>query len=187
MPRERTVILSRQGGSGLIEVAIALLVLSIGTLGLAKLQISARRLGYEALQRTEAVALAADLFERMRANRAVLFAYTTTGLGAATGSPLPAPATRCDLGSCTALQLTTWDLWQWERGLNGAATGDSAGGLVSPTGCVAVSGRRVTVDIVWQGFREQQARTEDSVCGAGSSSGASSSQWLSMTSWIAES
>lgn len=187
MSRECTVILSRQGGSGLIEVAIALLVLSIGTLGLAKLQISARRLGYEALQRTEAAALAMDLFERMRANRAALSAYTIPGLGAATGSALPAPATRCDLDTCTALQLAAWDLWQWERGLNGAATSDSAGGLVSPTGCVAVSGRRVTVDIVWQGYQEHQARTFDRVCGAGNSSTASSSQWLSMSSWIAES
>ena len=41
----------RQRGAGLVEVAIALLVLAIGALGLGSLQITAKRMGHEAIQR----------------------------------------------------------------------------------------------------------------------------------------
>ena len=42
---------NRERGASLIEVAIAILVLSIGAIGLASLQISAKRAGFEAMQR----------------------------------------------------------------------------------------------------------------------------------------
>ena len=81
----------RQGGAGLIEVAISLLVLAIGALGLGSLQISAKRMGFEATQRTEAAALAMDLFERLRANRVALPEYAVADIGSADGSNLPIP------------------------------------------------------------------------------------------------
>ena len=70
-----------QSGAGLIEVSISLLILAVGTLGLGSLQIAAKRMGYEAVQRGEAALLAMDLLERMRANRGALPAYTAVGIG----------------------------------------------------------------------------------------------------------
>ncbi len=181
------LMLWRQRGTGLIEVAISLLVLSIGTLGLGSLQISAKRMGYEATQRTEAAALAMDLLERLRANRAVLPAYSTAGIGGTTGGRLPQLVVDCGGGSCSPAQLNVWDLWQWERALEGATTGDSEGGLVRPVACVTVSGRRVTVEIAWQGFRFLGVSADGGSCGTGSyGAGDADRQWLQMTSWIAE-
>jgi type IV pilus assembly protein PilV len=57
-------------GFTLFEVMIALLVLSIGLLGLAALQTRALRTGQAAEMHTRAGQLAADLLERMRANPA---------------------------------------------------------------------------------------------------------------------
>ena len=59
---KRTVHRSSQGVS-LIEVAVSLLILSIGAIGMAGLQISAKRAGFEAVQRTQATALAVEIME----------------------------------------------------------------------------------------------------------------------------
>ncbi len=176
---------ARQGGAGLVEVAVALLVLSIGTLGLGQLQISAKRLGHEAVQRTQAAALAMDLLERLRANRTVLAAYATTGIGDTGGAALVPPASDCNFGGCSPAERKDRDLWQWQQALRGASTGGGAGGLVEPRACVAVSGRRVTVQISWQGFRGLSLPSQPGICADDSSApDAAARQWLQMTSWI---
>lgn len=162
---------SRQTGAGLVEVAISLLLLSIGALGLANMQIGAKRLGFEALQRSEAAALATDLLERMRGNRLGLLRYRSSGLGGGTGVHLPAPARNCDTGSCTGAQRGDWDLWQWEAALNGNASRDSlgipVGGLVKPVACVQVSKGLVILEIAWEGFQSLSPGTVVSNCGQG--------------------
>ena len=57
-----------QTGFSLFEVLIALLVLSIGLIGLATLQAQGIRSNYSASSRSEATFLAADIADRMRAN-----------------------------------------------------------------------------------------------------------------------
>ncbi len=56
-------------GFTLVEVLIALLVLSIGMLGIAALYLESLRASRSALVRTQAVTLAADIGDRIRANR----------------------------------------------------------------------------------------------------------------------
>lgn len=174
-----------QAGAGLIEVAISILVLSVGTIGLAGLQISAKRQGFEALQRTEAAALAMDLLERMRANPEALAEYQTDGVAAA--APLLAPARLCDQASCSAGEMSRWDLWQWQQALSGAGVAGSVGGLVEPTGCVTVSGRLVTVAIAWRGYLALAGPGAAAGCGAGHyGPGESWRQLLRIRSWIGE-
>lgn len=62
--------MKRESGLTLIEVLIALVVLSIGLLGLAGLQAQGMRFNHEAYLRTQATILAYDMLDRMRANRA---------------------------------------------------------------------------------------------------------------------
>ena len=52
-----------------MEVLIALLIMSIGLLGLAALQATSLRANHGAYQRTQATFLAYDIMDRMRANR----------------------------------------------------------------------------------------------------------------------
>ena len=175
----------RQAGFGLVEVAVALLVFSLGAVALAGLQISARRAGYEALQRTEAALLAVDMLERIRGNRARLADYASSGVGAASGSALPVPASDCRHLPCTPGQLRAQDLWEWEQALDGAAATRGGSGLVNALGCLRVSGRLVTVKIVWEGFRAQQPPPTGS-CGSGRyGAAAERRQSLQMTSFIA--
>lgn len=74
-------------GFTLIEMLIALLVLSVGLLGLASLQSNGLRMNDSAYFRTQAVTLGYDMLDRMRGNslQAVAGNYTTQADGTATG------------------------------------------------------------------------------------------------------
>lgn len=111
---------NRQQGFTLLEVLIALLVLSIGLLGLAALQTTGLRSNEMASMRTTSTMLAYDISDRMRANPQ----GTTDGdyvidSGAVTGT-IP----NCTSSDCTTTQLATFDLSQWK-----AAVGSLPGGL----------------------------------------------------------
>lgn len=67
-----------QKGVGLIEVLVALLILALGVLGFAALQLRALDAAQEATEQTVAMNTARDLAERMRINRTALNTYRTT-------------------------------------------------------------------------------------------------------------
>ncbi|MFW1952510.1 type IV pilus modification protein PilV [Acinetobacter beijerinckii] len=66
-----------QQGVGLIEVLVALLILALGVLGFAALQLRAMDAAQEATEQTVAMNTARDLVERIRVNRTALIAYQT--------------------------------------------------------------------------------------------------------------
>lgn len=70
-----------QKGIGLVEVIVALLLLSIGVLGFAMLQIRAMDASMDASKRIQAMNLARDLSERMRANKQGLSKSIIVGKG----------------------------------------------------------------------------------------------------------
>lgn len=61
-------IRSTQKGVGMMEVIVALILLSIGVLGFAMLQMRAMEASLDASKRIQAMSIARDLSERMRAN-----------------------------------------------------------------------------------------------------------------------
>ena len=69
-------------GFTLVELLIALLVLSIGMLGIAALFAESLQAGRSAQLQTQAVSIAADLADRIRANHVSAGAYAGTGTGA---------------------------------------------------------------------------------------------------------
>lgn len=154
----------RQAGVGLIEVLIALLVLSVGVLAIIGMQVSGKQANYDAVQRTTAAHLAADLVERMRANPLALDSYLT-GAVLEEDAPLAEPAPGCssDTDTCSDDELAADDLYEWERQMFGLeetrlnADGDviPTGGLVKPRACLtgpAGGGSGLyTLTIVWRG------------------------------------
>lgn len=72
----------RYKGAGftLVEVLIALIVLSIGLLGIAAMYVETLRANRSALVRTQAIALASDLADRIRSNRVPANNYTGSGV-----------------------------------------------------------------------------------------------------------
>lgn len=68
---KRTTKAEAQHGATLIEVLITVLILAVGLLGVAGMQMTSIQSNHSAYYRTQATVLAADLAERMRANREV--------------------------------------------------------------------------------------------------------------------
>lgn len=91
-------------GLTLVEILIALLVLSIGLLGLAGMQTLSLKFNTIAYQRTQATALAYDMADRMRANRqAALDGAYTSGFGEPQVCGLPSSD-----GSVADQDLAAW-------------------------------------------------------------------------------
>ena len=100
-------------GFTLIEVLITLVIMAIGLLGLAGLQISSLRDNLSAEHRGKAAQLAYDMADRMRANtdRGNLFSlndYTNVALENTDCIIVP-------IVGCTATQQAGHDKFEWER------------------------------------------------------------------------
>lgn len=112
---------ARQRGVSLIEVMVALFVLSVGMLGISGLSLYSLKSNRDALLRTRAALLAADLADRIRANPAGADEYpalVTAGVAAANGCmDTAAPL------NCNPLQIAQDDVFYWRQALDSAAGG----------------------------------------------------------------
>ncbi len=96
---------SLQSGFSLIEAMVALVVVSVGMIGIAGLYGQGLSASRTALYRTQAVNLAADMADRIRVNR----------LGGANYGG-PAANNNCDppgAVNCTPAQMAAHDLFVW--------------------------------------------------------------------------
>lgn len=98
-----------QKGVGLIEILVALLVLAIGVLGFIALQYRAVEATSEAINRVQAMNIARDMAERIRANRNGFTSYKTETSTAANQTSF---ATNCITDSCSAADLADFDVAQ---------------------------------------------------------------------------
>ena len=99
-------------GFTMLEILIALLVLSIGLLGVAGLQTMGLRYSQSAYVRSQVTALVDDLADRMRANPGGVIngAYDNFG----TASTLPTdPGCIASANGCTPANLAIYDKLQW--------------------------------------------------------------------------
>jgi type IV pilus assembly protein PilV len=160
-------------GFTLLEVLIALVIVAIGLLGVANLQLTSKRSNYEAVQRTTATMLVQDILERMRSNSGQLAAYTNNGAGRTlTGATMG--MVDCSAAACLPPTLALYDLYEWEQALSGvteASGGVNRGGLVLPTACITIpaGGPAGSVDVAlaWRGLTNL-SNPGISNCGAGS-------------------
>ena len=96
-------------GATLIEVMVALVILSIGLLGLASLQLTGISSNSSSEKRTQAAIVANDLIERMRANPAGVNAGDYAGVNYTTIN-CATPPTSCENLSSGAVGCTTADM-----------------------------------------------------------------------------
>ena len=150
-------------GFSLIEVLVTILILMIGLVGLAGLQVRALTSQMEAYQRSQALILLKDMADRIEENRINAANYvTTTPLGT-------------DFGTCAASGVgSAGDLCEWHNALLGAAevdsSGNKVGAMIGARGCIyqtaaAASGvpGEFLVAVAWQGLNNTAAPAVD--CG----------------------
>jgi type IV pilus assembly protein PilV len=98
---------NQSSGFTLLEIMVALLIISIGLLGVATLQVRGQQFNQAAYLRTQATFLAYDLMDRMRANR-------VEAIEGRYEKQLPVNTSEeCDATACTTTQLINYDLDQW--------------------------------------------------------------------------
>ena len=102
-------------GLSLIETLVTIVVISVGMLGIAAVYVESLKAGQTAVLRTRAVALAADMADRIRTNQVGGESYDvgTEAAGAAPPADCAdtavAPAT-----NCTPAEMALNDIWQWK-------------------------------------------------------------------------
>jgi type IV pilus assembly protein PilV len=144
---------STDAGFTLLEVLIALCVLAAGMLGVGMMLLESIRASRSALHRTAAVALAADLGERIRANRAAGSAYAL-GLGAVAGKP----ASGCAVSdACDPLEVAERDLYQWQQAVLAALPAAVASVQVVPLGSVPAN--TFAISLSWAQPGDAEAAT----------------------------
>ncbi|NIR58097.1 MAG: type IV pilus modification protein PilV [Gammaproteobacteria bacterium] len=122
-----------QRGFSLIEVLVAVLVLAVGLLGLAGLQMAGLKQNYEAYLRTQAVNAAYDIADRMRAtcatprpdNCEALKGTYDIGLT----DTVSAPGTTCSGGgasTCTPAAVAAEDQYQFIQNVGDLPSGQGA-------------------------------------------------------------
>lgn len=154
---ERSRRYATQGGLSLMEVLTATVVLAVGASGLGVLQAGALRDSREALQRTEAIVLAADMLERVRANPGGGHA---AGLGDGPGAAPSCVFVECDPRELARFDVATWKcrLGAWTEAsacgalrAGGALLPEGQAGLPEGDGAVLVDADgRVRVTVTWR-------------------------------------
>jgi len=106
----------RAPGFSLVEVMVALIVMSVGLLGVAKMQAAALSNTAIASTRSLAAIEASSLASSMHANRGYWSSpgvATTIALSGTTVTPNVAPFTDCVAMTCPPAALAAYDLQKW--------------------------------------------------------------------------
>lgn len=144
-------------GFSMIEALVALVVLAVGMLGVASLFITTVQANSSAISRMQAVYLASDLSDRIRANAAGLSAYDT---GETTAEYTGSDAKNCYVSSasCTATELAQYDLYDWDRQVANSlpGTGDNRA-----TGAIAYTAGLPAVFVITVSWVEPGQDVED--------------------------
>jgi type IV pilus assembly protein PilV len=132
----------REHGFTMVEAMVALVVLAVGMLGIAGLYVTTLRSGGGAIYRMQAVNLASDMADRIRANRTANVAYLNAP---ANGNCYGAASVNCGPTAMAANDLLVWQAQV-------ATILPSGNGAVNVVPGAVVTGPYVyTITITWLG------------------------------------
>jgi len=103
----------------MVEVLVAIVILSIGILGAVGMQVSAIRMNKEVRYQATALTLARELAEKMRGNKDVAIQTTAAAnpflLNTTLTTAPSAPGSNCYTGQCAApIDIAKWDVYDWQ-------------------------------------------------------------------------
>jgi type IV pilus assembly protein PilV len=118
--RQRYIERKRQTGIGLVEILIAVLIMSLGFLATAQMQIQSMRNSRSSYYQSQAYFLANDIIDRMRTN----IDGVATGFYDNVQTTAAATNPGCSTKVCSDNELAQQDLYEWSANLhdlNGAS------------------------------------------------------------------
>jgi type IV pilus assembly protein PilV len=142
----------RSRGVTFVELLVAVVVMSIGILGVAALQALSLQQNRSALFRAEANQLANDMLDRIRANPGGNYAPVAIDAE-------PATATNCYLSDCNSALMAAFDISSWKCQLNSidpdgdtydiCSTLNITSSLPEGAGAVTQAGSTYSIEIQW--------------------------------------
>lgn len=153
LPSSHVVFVHHRPAAGfsLLEVLIALVILSVGLLGIAAMISSTVKSNDSAYMRTQATALAYSIIDRMRTNQ---LAAQNGDYDIALSTPAPGSTTICNGAgaNCDSATLAAYDVAQWRQALASSSNGLPSG--IGSIATAAVGGvTTVTVTVQWNDSR----------------------------------
>ena len=147
-------------GIALVEVLVAMVVLSLGLLGIGKLVMTALKANDSAYMRSQATVLAYAILDDMRANRQVAMTQGyDTSMSAYSGTSYS-----CVTAVCSPADLAQFDVAQWKQQLGAApavAVGVLPGGNGSIVTATTVTNQTTaTITVQWNDALAQDVYTQ---------------------------
>ena len=168
-----------QTGFSMIEVLVALMIVVLGLMGLAGMQVRMQQAEFESYQRAQALVLMQDMVDRIQLHRVTASCFRFTN--ATSGSPYLGTSKNhtaaCAASTANDNTQAVTSLNGWDSALTGAAEtkgGAAVGAMVGARGCVSydsaseltdsagafISGTGLyTVAVAWQGTTDTIAPT----------------------------
>ena len=129
----------RMRGVSIVEVLVALVIISVGMLGIAGLYLSSLQASRSANLRLQAVNLATDMADLIRANKKGMPNYKATATQKGT-------AHDCTKTACSPKDLAENDIYNWKIAIS-AALPANANGTLTYTDVAVVDPKRPPPDI----------------------------------------
>ena len=167
-----------QRGFSLMEVLISLVIIAVGLLGMAALQLRAQHAELEALQRSQALILVEDMANRIETNRRSSTAQCYAVTDAISGAPFAgvdsAPFNYTAFCTNSTREVAVADLERWDAMLDGAgellggAGGVEVGAMTGARGCIVLLDPATDlyrVSVAWQGTIDTAAPSDPCATG----------------------
>jgi len=139
-----------QNGFTIIEMLIAVLVISIGLLGMAGLQTTGIQQSHNSYLKTQASMLAYDMADRMRSNLQGVSAGHYNNIDSMDSPVNATPGCASSNNACSASDTASYDIYQWTHK---NSEGSIASLLPSGYGMVTENGGIYTITVLWDEAR----------------------------------
>lgn len=149
-----------QTGFTIIEMLIAVLVISIGLLGMAGLQTTGIQQSHNSYLKTQASMLAYDMADRMRSNLQGVAAGHYDAVDSMDSPVSTTPSCITGNTACSSSDTASYDIYQWT---NKDSEGSIASLLPAGYGMVTENGGVFTITVLWDESRTGATGTD---CGS---------------------
>lgn len=144
--------MQHQRGVLLLEILITVVILSVGLLGLAAMQLQGTQSNHSAYLRSQASFLSYDILDRMRSNRSLALNMSSYAINMS--DPAPTSTTNCAAASCNSSEMALFDMSEWKQATTSILP--SGNGEIFFTAAAAGS-PIVNINIQWQDSRKANA------------------------------
>lgn len=153
--------MSKQRGFSLIEAIVAFLILSIGMLGIASLQMLSLKAGHTAELRTLAVIKAEEMFERIRNNPAALDSSTPASYASIVTHSGTDKSCTGTTSFCDYADIALNDIFHWKADLKKSLPATTTASIAVDAKSATNPTATVTITMYWKERKQEEQNMDD--------------------------